>query len=98
MSLFLRLINNEVNRDLYRDITKEEFQAVISNFRKDKSLGPDGWKTKLFEDYFDIVGDDLLQIVEEVRTLGNLLHSINSNFLVVFPKTDCPYFFMISIL
>jgi hypothetical protein len=63
---FLRLIDEEENDDQYREISKEELQGGLVSFRKDKSRRPDGWTAKLFEHFFDIVGDILLQFVKEV--------------------------------
>jgi hypothetical protein len=89
ISLFLKLIDEEVNEDLYCEITKEKLLAVISNFRKDKSPRPDGWTVEFFEHFFDIVEDSLLHVVQEFCIMSELLHCINSTFIAVIPKTSC---------
>lgn len=76
ISYFPLHVKDGENSDLYRGISKEELRAVISSFKKDKIPRPDGWTTKFFEDFFDVVGDDLLQAVEEVRLTGKMLGCI----------------------
>jgi hypothetical protein len=36
------------------------------------------------------VGNDLLQVVKEVKTIGKILHCINVTFIAVIPKMDHP--------
>jgi len=66
---------------------------VISTFKKDKSHGMDGWSTKFFDEFFDILRDDLLRVVEESKFLGKFLGNIYSTFIDVIPKTDFPLTF-----
>jgi hypothetical protein len=58
--LFPQLIEEEDNRALFQEISKEELLAIISSFKRDKSLGPYDWNVEFFKDFFDIVGFDLL--------------------------------------
>jgi hypothetical protein len=39
----------------------------LKGFTKEKSLGPDGWTVEFYLHYFDLVGQDLLDMVEETR-------------------------------
>jgi hypothetical protein len=93
ISLFPQLIEEEENGNMYKEISKEELRGVLASFKKDKSLWLDGWTTKFFQHFFDIVGDDLVQVVEEVHTMGNILHCINATFIAIIPKTDHPLSF-----
>ena len=52
IALFPRLIDDEVNRDLYRAISKEKIKVVISNFRKDKSPGSDDGIVEFYDVFF----------------------------------------------
>jgi hypothetical protein len=38
--------------------------------------------------FFDLLGDDLLRVVEEVRTSGKVMGSFNSTFISLIPKVD----------
>jgi hypothetical protein len=64
------LVNEEDTLQLERPCTKEELWEVLKLFAKDKSLGPDGWTVEFFLHFFDLVGGDLLEVVEDSRTRG----------------------------
>jgi hypothetical protein len=44
--------------------TKEELEKIIHGFQKDKILGPDGFPIDFYKGYFEIIGDDLLRMIE----------------------------------
>jgi hypothetical protein len=55
-----------------------------------KRIKVQGWIAKFFEQFLDIVGDDLHRVVEEVRTSGKLMHCVNSTVIAAIPQTNCP--------
>jgi hypothetical protein len=83
------LIDLEVDA-LYKPVDKEELKKVLSNFKVDKSLGPDGWTMEFFKHFFDIVGEDLLEMIEESRTKGFIPGALNSTFITLIPKVNKP--------
>ena len=68
----------------------EELNATLNSFQKDKSPGPNGWTVELFLATYDIIGPDLLQLVEETRVNGVIHPPLNSTFLALIPKKDNP--------
>jgi hypothetical protein len=48
---------------LDRDIIKKEIWDILILFSKDKSPGPNGWTMDFFTLFFDLVGDDLVDLV-----------------------------------
>jgi len=57
-------------------------------FKKDKSPRPDGWTVEFFTFFFDLVGIDLLKIVEESRMKGQIASGLNSTFIALIPKSN----------
>ena len=57
-------------------------------FQKDKTSGPDGWTIEFFLDLFELLGEDLLRVIEDTRLSGGLLDSFNSTFIALIPKVD----------
>jgi hypothetical protein len=53
--------------NLFRPVVLEEIRKVLKSFKVDKSPGPDGWTVEFFVHFFDLVGEDLLNMVEETR-------------------------------
>jgi hypothetical protein len=66
--------------------TKSELWEVLNSFAKDKSLGPDGWTVEFFIHCFDLVGDDLLALVDDSGLCGLVNKSLNKTFLTLIPK------------
>jgi hypothetical protein len=53
--------------------TKKEIWEVLKSFAKDKIPGPDGWIVEFFLHFFDLVGVELLEMVEDTRTSGKVI-------------------------
>ena len=64
--------------------------VALKSFSKDKSPGPDGWTIEFYLHFFDLVGPDLLELVENTRLHGKVTGAINSTFLTLIPKASTP--------
>jgi hypothetical protein len=64
VSVFPNFIDQEVNESLMEEITKEELWSTLQSFQKDKSLGLDVLTIEFNTRCFDILGEDLLRVVE----------------------------------
>jgi hypothetical protein len=93
VSLFSWLVNEEEARILHGPVNMGELKEVLTLFKKDKSPGPDGWTIEFFIHFFDLVGEDLLEMVEESRSRGFIVGSLNSTFLALIPKVNKPVTF-----
>jgi hypothetical protein len=60
-------------------------------FQKDKSQGPDGWTTNFFVGLYDIIGKDVLKVVEESRINGHIHVPLNATFISLIPNKDDPH-------
>lgn len=88
--LFPRFVEQEDTENLMIVVSKEELEATIKWFKKDKSPGPYGWTIEFHIAFFDILGDDLLRIVEDCRRIGNIPSAIKSTFIALISKSDSP--------
>jgi hypothetical protein len=66
-------VEDEDNRDLMEEVSEEELKEVVHSFQKDKIPGPDGWSMDFFVGLFDLVGKDLLKVIEESRKMGTYI-------------------------
>jgi hypothetical protein len=57
-------------------------------------MGSEGWMTEFCEELFEVIGDDLLRVVEEVRTSGKQLPSLKSTITIVTLNLDHPSCFV----
>jgi hypothetical protein len=69
-----RLVTEEDSLLLDRPCTKMKLWEVLKLFAKDKSMGPDGWTVEFFTHFFDLVGDELLEVVEDSRKRGEVIN------------------------
>ena len=53
--LFSTFTQDEEVNCFLEPITIQEVEAILKGFKKDKSLGPDGWTIELFLAFFDIM-------------------------------------------
>jgi hypothetical protein len=77
-------------QELEKPCTVKELFSVLKSFAKDKILGPDGWTVEFFLHFFYLIRDDILEVVEESRSSGSMVRSLNTTFLVLIPKVDKP--------
>ena len=61
-------------------------KTVIWSSTRSKSWGLDRWTMELFKDCFDLMGPNLLWVVEDTRIRGVNLGDMNSNFVALIQK------------
>lgn len=66
----------------------EELEATLKWFSKDKCSGPDGWSVEFYLSFFEVIGSDLLSVVEESWTSRWLEAAITSTFIALISKTN----------
>ena len=71
-------------------VTDIELLKVLHSFQKDAILGTGGFPVELFLGFIDMVGGDLLKVVEESTKVGHVHRPINSTFIALIPKKDKP--------
>ena len=87
---FPRFVEEEDSEALEVPVTMEELEGTIKWFKKEKSPGPDGWTIEFYSAFFELLGGNILKVVEESRTSGSLYNAINSTFIALIPKSDNP--------
>ena len=86
--LFPRFADVEEKSELMDEVSMEELKEVLHSFQKDKSPGPNSWTIELYLGFFELLGEDLLEVVEESRKYGVIHAPINSTFIALIPKVD----------
>eukprot|EP00253_Pinus_taeda_P008007 PITA_08007 len=76
--------------ELSSPVTKDEIESAMKNMGKDKSPGPDGWTIELFLHFFDLIGSEVTDVVEESRLNREIYRPFNSTFIALIPKKDEP--------
>ena len=85
-SLIPRLVTGENNEMLIKPIRMWEVEEAVNQMALGKAPGPDGFTTNFFHLLWDLVKEDVLNIVEESRTKKGVLKAFNATFLTLIPK------------
>ncbi|KAK2416760.1 hypothetical protein QL285_039127 [Trifolium repens] len=80
------IINDSINAMLTMIPSPSEIKNAVFELNKDSALGPDGFGALFFHTYWDIVHQDLVNVVTEFFTTGFLLPNFNANTLILIPK------------
>lgn len=72
------------------EFTQEEVSNFIKSMAKDKSPGPDGWTIELFQHFFDLIGSEITEVVDEYRRKGEVYSPFNATFIALIPKKENP--------
>ncbi|XP_026417281.1 uncharacterized protein LOC113312760 [Papaver somniferum] len=83
-------ITLQENQNLLRTAEPLEIKNILFSMAGDKAPGPNGFPKKIFQANWDIVGEDIIHMVENFFTYGHILKEMNSTFISLIPKTDKP--------
>ena len=84
------MISEEMNNSLKEEITKEELEKIVHSFQKGKSPGLDGLTIEFFQEFYDLVKEDLLKVVQESQRAEKVLGALNTTLLDLSPKKQNP--------
>lgn len=74
--------------ELMGEVTRGEVEGIIKSMPKDKSPGPKEWMVELFQHFFEQIGHDLTEFVEESKRKGVIYPPFNSTFIALIPKKE----------
>jgi hypothetical protein len=90
VSIFLRFINHEENRNLMVEISKDELLNIVLSFQRDKNPSPDGLPIEFLLGCYVFLENYLLKVVKYTCSTGQILATFNSTFLALIPKSNNP--------
>lgn len=81
-----------MNLELIKPVSVEEIKGALQSIKGDKAPGPDGYSSSFFQQNWEIVGQDLVDVVLLFFDKGFLLREWNSTTLTLVPKIPNPSF------
>jgi len=88
--IFPCFVEEDEAGSLKTPVIDKKLIELLHLFQKGKSHGPNGWPIEFYLGCFDILGSDLLKVIEESRKRGHIQNPINATFLVLISNTDNP--------
>ncbi|XP_062116553.1 uncharacterized protein LOC133830553 [Humulus lupulus] len=83
-------ISEEANMDLVRPIEPDEVKQALFQMHPDKSPGPDGFSSGFYQKFWDVVGEDVIYMVQEFFTSGSFPDHLSETNIVLIPKKSEP--------
>ena len=83
-------VSEEMNGDLTKDFTAEEVRIALWQMHPTKAPGPDGMFAIFYQNFWDIVGYDVTNMVLNVLNSNASLSDINSTYITLVPKVKMP--------
>ncbi|XP_020253837.1 uncharacterized protein LOC109830891 [Asparagus officinalis] len=75
---------------LYAPVTKDEIKVAMFSMPDNKAPGPDGYSASFFKSSWSIIGDEVTATIKEFFRMGKLLGVVNSTYIALIPKIQCP--------
>lgn len=88
--IFPRFVDDEDAKELTEWVSLGELEAIIRGFQKDKSPGPNDWSIKFYLAFFDLLGQDLLKVINHCSLTGKTPSATKATFIALIPKSDKP--------
>lgn len=85
-----KLIIEEHNQLLLWPIYLQEVETAVQQLKAGKASGPDGFTSKLFHNFCDLIKLEVWQVVEESHTLRWMYLGLNATFIALIPKEAEP--------
>lgn len=84
------IVSDADNRQLISVPQSVEIKAAVFALNGDGAPGPDGFGGHFYQTYWDVVGADVVQSVQEFFITDVLPDNINNNLIVLIPKVPGP--------
>jgi hypothetical protein len=81
-------VDVEKNEQIFMEINENELKETLRSFQEDKSSRPYGWPIEFYIGFYEFLGFNILQVVEETRRNGMMHPPFNTTFLALIPKKD----------
>jgi mannosylglycoprotein endo-beta-mannosidase len=77
---------------LQQEFLKEEIDRIVMNLPNNKSPGPDGFNGEFLKKCWSVIAQDFYDLCKDFFHGHACLKSINSSFITLIPKKDCPIY------
>ncbi|XP_020243132.1 uncharacterized protein LOC109821353 [Asparagus officinalis] len=67
------ILNTAQARELSRPVTRDEIKSAIFSMAEDKAPGPDGYNVSFFKSAWTVIGEEVIEAIEEFFSSGKLL-------------------------
>ena len=88
IDLIPRRVTMEDNEMLNSPISMQEVEEVVNQMAQQKAPGLDDFTSNFFHFFWDLIKEEVWEIVEESRRKRGVYQSFNATFLSLIPKGE----------
>ncbi|XVF73335.1 hypothetical protein PTKIN_Ptkin12aG0193100 [Pterospermum kingtungense] len=85
-----RKLRPESARDLEKPFSEEEVWEAVRNCDGNKAPGPDGFNFEFIKNHWEMLKDDIMNMMCNLHSSGEIDALINKSFITLVPKCDNP--------
>lgn len=71
----------------------EELNQIPKILQNEKNPSLNGFPMDFFQRFLDIMGKDIIEVIEETKKNGKILQAFNSTSIITIPKENNPRHF-----
>lgn len=81
-------LNRHQQQLLVKEVNTDEILQALKAMPNEKAPGADGFSVEFFRQYWELIGDDIVQAVLQFFETGKLLKNINCTTVTLIPKVN----------
>jgi len=86
-------ISKQQNKDLEKEVAKEEIREAIWSMHPEKASGPDGFTIAFYKNHWVTIKKDLVRMIKNVFKKNEVEENTKASFLALIPKESNPISF-----
>ena len=87
-----RTISNLMNEQLIKQVNEAKIKQALFSVFPNKAPGVDGISPLFFQNYWNIIKDDVVNAISSFFHTSNLIRTVNETIIFLIPKVDNPVF------
>ena len=89
LEVIVRRVSDDMNDALLKEFQVEEVRRFLKQMHPTKSPGPDGMSSIFFQNYWDVMGPQVVDYVLNTLNTGVMPNGLNDTYICLIPKVNC---------
>jgi len=85
-----RIITEEHNNKLMQPTSLKEIEEAMNQLKDGKAPGSDGFTANFYHEFWELIKEEVWELVEESRSMHWILPALNTTFIALVPKRAEP--------
>lgn len=90
LNSMVKVVTNDMNAQLSQEFMAWEVEVALKHMAPLKAPGPDGMPSLFYQNYWNLVGNDVTKTILSYLNSATILHPLNHTFITLIPKIINP--------